>query len=47
MTNPASGITYNRNWNVVTNGNVRTITITISWTDQVLHSFTLTSMICQ
>ncbi len=40
-----SGIVYTRNWNVVPSGNLRTITITISWTDRVFHSFNLISAI--
>jgi type IV pilus assembly protein PilV len=47
----ATGIIYSRNWNVVTNGNVRTITITISWTDPTNiiapHSFNIVSAIAQ
>ena len=41
----STGIVYNRTWNVVPNGNLRTITITISWTDRVFHSFNLISAI--
>ena len=40
-----SGIVYTRTWNVVPSGNLRTITITISWTDRVFHSFNLISAI--
>ena len=43
-----TGIPYNRNWNVVTNagGNIiKTITITIDWTDQTVQSFSITSAI--
>jgi prepilin-type N-terminal cleavage/methylation domain-containing protein len=51
VTDPINGITYSRNWNVVTNGNLRTITITISWTDPTSvaapNSFTLVSAISQ
>jgi prepilin-type N-terminal cleavage/methylation domain-containing protein len=42
-----SGITYTRTLNVVTSGNIKTVTITVSWTDQVFHSFTLISAISQ
>ena len=42
-----SGIVYTRNWNVVVNGNVRTITITISWNDRINHTINLISAIAQ
>lgn len=51
VTDAINGIIYSRNWNVVTNGNLRTITITISWTDSTSviapHSITLVSAISQ
>lgn len=40
-----TGIPYLRNWNVVTSGNIKTVTITINWTDQAAHSFSITSAI--
>jgi hypothetical protein len=40
-----SGITYGRTLNVVTSGNIKTVTITVSWTDQTAHSFSLISAI--
>lgn len=42
-----SGITYTRTLTVVSNANdtLKTITITISWTDQAAHSFSLISVI--
>ena len=40
-----SGIAYARTWTVVTNGNCKTVTITINWTDQTAHSLILTSAI--
>jgi type IV pilus assembly protein PilV len=45
----STGIGYTRNWVVATNddGNLRTITITINWTDQVPRSISLTSVIHQ
>ena len=42
-----SGITYTRTLNVVTSGNIKTVTITVSWTDRVFHSFNLISAISQ
>jgi type IV pilus assembly protein PilV len=44
-TRTASGIPYTRTLNVVQNGNIKTITITVSWTDQSAHSFNLISAI--
>jgi len=46
-TSPYSGITYSRTLNVVTSGNIKTVTITISWTDRINHSFSLISAIAQ
>ena len=42
-----TGITYVRNWNVVPNAadSMRTITITMDWTDQTNHSIRLVSVI--
>lgn len=39
----ASGIEYTRTWTVTTNGTstLRTITITITWTDSVPHTITI------
>ena len=38
-----SGIVYTRNWTVTTNGTgtLRTITITVTWTDSIPHSITI------
>jgi type IV pilus assembly protein PilV len=43
----STGIGYTRNWVVATNADdtLKTVTITISWTDQVLRSISLTSVI--
>ena len=41
----SSGIPYDRNWTVVTNGNIKTVTITLNWTDQIAHSFSIISAI--
>ena len=43
----SSGITYTRTWNVATTGTIKTITITISWTDREFRSFNLISAITQ
>lgn len=43
----STGITYGRNWNVVTNGNIKTITITVSWSDRFNHAISLLSVITQ
>ena len=40
---PWSGIEYTRTWTVATNGTntIRTITITVTWTDSVAHTITI------
>ena len=45
----ATGMVYNRNWVVNTNaaGNLRTVTITITWNDRTNHSIRLRSAIPQ
>ncbi len=43
----STGIVYSRNWNVVVNGNIRTVTITISWNDRINHTINLISAIAQ
>ena len=43
----SSGINYIRNWTVVTNGNARTVTIRINWSDRTNHSISLASVISQ
>jgi len=43
----STGIIYTRNWNVTQNGNLKTVTITISWNDRIDHSFSLVSVISQ
>jgi prepilin-type N-terminal cleavage/methylation domain-containing protein len=43
----STGIDYTRNWNVVTNGSLKTITITINWNDRTAHSIRVTSVLCQ
>jgi hypothetical protein len=41
----STGINYSRNWVVATNGvgNLRTVTITVSWNDRVNRSISLFS----
>jgi type IV pilus assembly protein PilV len=46
-TTTPSGITYSRTLNVVKTGTIKTVTITVSWTDQAAHSFNLISAISQ
>ncbi len=41
----ATGINYTRTWNVETNGNIRLITITVTWNDRINHSIALRSVI--
>ncbi len=43
----STGIFYTRTWNVVTTGNVKTVTITIAWNDRINHTITLVSAIAQ
>ena len=43
----SNGIDYARNWNVATNGSLKTITMTINWNDQASHSINLLSVISQ
>lgn len=43
----ATGVDYARNWNVATNGDLRTVTITVSWNDQVNHTIKLLSVLSQ
>jgi hypothetical protein len=41
------GTQYARNWNVVTSadGNLKTITLNVSWTDRYNHSIRMTSAV--
>lgn len=43
----STGINYTRNWNAVQTGSLKTITVTINWTDQTTHSVTLLSVVSQ
>ena len=43
----STGIHYGRNWNVTTNGNIKTIAITVNWSDRFNHSISLLSVITQ
>jgi len=43
----STGISYVRNWTVVANGVLKTITIMVSWQDMSNHSITLTSILSQ
>lgn len=45
----STGINYTRTWAVVTSGagNLRTVTITVNWTDQTSHSIRFVSAIAQ
>jgi type IV pilus assembly protein PilV len=43
----STGIIYTRTWGVVTNGNLKTITVTINWNDRTNHSISLLSVISQ
>ena len=43
----SNGLNYQRNWNVVTSadGNLKTVALTISWTDRTSHSIRILSTI--
>ena len=43
----SNGMDYSRNWNVDTNGNLKTISITINWNDKTSHSIRLLSIVTQ
>lgn len=43
----STGINYTRNWNVTTNGSLKTITITVNWNDRTSHSIRLVSVFSQ
>jgi len=42
-----NGIDYDRSWNVAVNGNLKTVNMTINWSDQTSHSINLLSVISQ
>jgi type IV pilus assembly protein PilV len=46
-TTTPSGITYSRTLDVVQTGTIKTVTITVNWTDQQGHSFSIISAISQ
>ncbi len=42
----ATGISYTRNWaNIVENGNLKTVTVGVRWTDQTSHAISLLAAI--
>jgi type IV pilus modification protein PilV len=45
----ATGINYNRAWNVATDadGNLRTITVNVTWNDGISHSISFLSAVTQ
>jgi prepilin-type N-terminal cleavage/methylation domain-containing protein len=43
----STGINYTRNWNVKTNGSLKTITISLNWNDRTAHSIKLVSVLSQ
>jgi len=47
LQNGSTGINYTRNWGVVTNKSLKTVTITINWQDKGNHSIRLTSVLSQ
>jgi len=43
----STGINYTRNWNVTTNGSLKTITTSVNWNDRTSHSIRLISVLSQ
>ena len=43
----STGINYTRNWNVTTNGSLKTVTITVNWNDRTAHSIRLVSVLSE
>jgi prepilin-type N-terminal cleavage/methylation domain-containing protein len=43
----SNGTNYDRIWRVASNGNVKTITVTINWNDQTNHSISFLSVVTQ
>ena len=43
----STGMNYTRNWNVTTNGSLKTITINVNWNDRTSHSIKLVSVLSQ
>jgi len=41
----ATGVDFTRTWNVATNGNLKTINITVSWNDGTSRSIPFTSVV--
>jgi type IV pilus assembly protein PilV len=41
----STGILFTRRWTVVTNGNMKTVTLSVSWNDRIDHSVSLVSVI--
>jgi hypothetical protein len=43
----STGINYTRNWNVTTDGSLKTITINVNWNDRTAHSIMLVSVLSE
>jgi len=43
----SSGIRYDRTWNVGTSGNLKSVSISVSWTDTMVHKITILSTLAQ
>ena len=43
----STGFVYTRTWNIVQSGNLRTVTITVTWVDRTNHSVRLLSVMSQ
>jgi prepilin-type N-terminal cleavage/methylation domain-containing protein len=42
-----TGINYTRTWNIIQNGNFKTISVAINWNDRINHSVNLVSLAAQ
>ena len=43
----STGVNYTRSWNIAQNGNLKTITIAVNWTDRINHTVRLVSVVAQ
>jgi prepilin-type N-terminal cleavage/methylation domain-containing protein len=41
---PLGSINYNRTWSISTSANIRTIAVTVNWTNRGSHSVTMTTL---
>ena len=41
----STGVSYIRSWNIAENGDIKTVTISVTWNDRINHSIRLMSVI--